>query len=93
MFNIIWLTKFCPKKFLTEKDIPPKLFAFDKFCLEIVCTQNIWLRKNVLPKKCLPPPPHPEKNHIILHESSSWFEIRLHAENQPPGYPGNGLKV
>ena len=28
-----------------------------------------------------------------MHESSSWVEIRLHAENQLPGYPGSGLKV
>ena len=27
------------------------------------------------------------------HESPIWVEIRLHTENQPPGYPGNGLKV
>ena len=30
---------------------------------------------------------------IFLHESSSWVEIRLHAENQLHVYPGNGLKV
>ena len=30
---------------------------------------------------------------IFLHETSSWFEIRLHTENQLPGYPGSGLKV
>ena len=28
-----------------------------------------------------------------MHESSSWDEIRLHAENQLPGCPGIGLKV
>ena len=30
---------------------------------------------------------------FFLHESSSWVKIRLHAENQLPGYRGSGLKV
>ena len=30
---------------------------------------------------------------LFLHKSSSWVEIRLHAKNQLPGYPGSGLKV
>ena len=30
---------------------------------------------------------------LFLHKSSSWVKIRLHAENQLPGYPGSGLKV
>ena len=32
-------------------------------------------------------------HYFYLHESSSWVEIRLHAENPLTGYPGSGLKV
>ena len=32
-------------------------------------------------------------NFFLLHESSSWVKIGLHAENQLPGWSGSGIKV
>ena len=43
-------------------------------------SKKIWGQKNV-------------GQFCLLHESSSWVKIGLHAENQLPGWFGSGLKV
>ena len=46
--------------------------------------KKMWVKKKVGRNKI---------GYFFLHESSSWVKIGLHAENQLPGWSGNGLKV